>query len=428
MKLAGAKRQTLFVTAVNAVVRALGLLLRMLLSRLLGAELMGIAELAQSVHMAAIAPLTSGLPVAVSRLTARAAPGKRHLPANAGILIVRITSLILIPLFWLLSPVLARLTGDLRVLPSLWFTAPCILVLGYSAVYNGYCYGMEWSVHPAISELLEQASRIVIVLGLIHALRWLSAPWLASIPVVSTLGAEIIGLIYIFCAVRLPHPRNAEERPWVKPLLNLSAPATFSRLVQTLLRSITAILIPLRLQHSGLSAAEATARLGMLNGMVMPILMLPCIFTSAISMVSMPKMARAEEKPGELRRILGLCTAALLPVSVLCSCLIYFAAPFLSVRLYRMPELTELFRRCSPMAVMFAVSHLSGSVLSALGLQLRSMLASVIVSCITLLFTWCLAGNPALRLHGVVMAQFAGQLLSILSALLVLWLWRRKRH
>ena len=80
------------------------------------------------------------------------------------------------------------------------------------------------------------------------------------------------------------------------------------------------------------------------------------------------------------------------------------------------------------MAVMFAVSHLSGSVLSALGLQLRSMLASVIVSCITLLFTWCLAGNPALRLHGVVMAQFAGQLLSILSALLVLWLWRRKRH
>jgi len=68
--------------------------------------------------------------------------------------------------------------GDVRVLPSLWFTAPCTLVLGYSAAYNGYCYGMEWSVHPAISELLEQASRIVIVLGLIHALFQISVSFI----------------------------------------------------------------------------------------------------------------------------------------------------------------------------------------------------------------------------------------------------------
>ena len=38
-----AAKQTLKITAINGVVRALGMLLRILLSRLLGAEIMGIA-------------------------------------------------------------------------------------------------------------------------------------------------------------------------------------------------------------------------------------------------------------------------------------------------------------------------------------------------------------------------------------------------
>lgn len=428
MKLSGAKKQTLFVTAVNAVVRALGLLMRMLLSRMLGAEMMGIAELAQSVHMAAIAPLTSGLPVAISRLTAKAAPHDRLRPLQAGLKIVRCVSLVLIPLMWLLSPWLARITGDLRVLPSLWFTTPCILVLGCSAVYNGYCYGTEQSVYPAVSELIEQAARLGLTLVLLSALRWLSMPWMAAIPVAATLVAEIIGLIYVCSFIRLAPDPAGSHKAWIRPILRLSLPTTLSRLVQTLLRSVTAILIPLRLQQSGLQAAEATARLGMLNGMVMPFLMLPCVFTSALSMVSLPKLAKAEEKPGELRRILGLCLAALLPSAAICCILIALAAPFLSVRLYRLAELTSLFRVCAPMALLFSLNHLTGSVLSALGLQKQSMYASSLVAVITLFLTWFWAGDPKLRLTGVVMAQYAGQLFSLLAALFIFWRWHISRQ
>ena len=131
-----AAKQTLKITAVNGIVRALGMLLRILLSRLLGAEIMGIAELSQSVHMLAITPLTSGLPLAVSRMTAKARPEDRTKPLLAGLWLVRIATLVLMPLMLFFSPQLARLTGDVRVLPSLWCSAPCILILGYSAVYN----------------------------------------------------------------------------------------------------------------------------------------------------------------------------------------------------------------------------------------------------------------------------------------------------
>ena len=209
-----AAKQTLKITAVNGVVRALGMLLRILLSRLLGAEIMGIAELSQSVHMLAITPLTSGLPLAVSRMTAKTRTEDRTKPLLAGLWLVRIAALVLMPLMLLFSPQLARLTGDVRVLPSLWCSAPCILILGYSAVYNGYLYGVERSLLPAWSELVEQLLRLTICVGLLLALPHLAAPWAAAVPVFSTMAAEVpLYWRYFVCPCRPWRPPEAGESP-----------------------------------------------------------------------------------------------------------------------------------------------------------------------------------------------------------------------
>lgn len=423
----GAKRQTIFLTAINALVRALGLVLRVLLSRLVGAEIMGIAELAQGVHMLAITPLTSGLPVAISRITARAKPEDKQKPLLAGISMVRIASALLIPSLLILSPWIARVMGDVRVLPSLWFTAPCILILGYSASFNGYCYGMEWSRVPALSELIEQIGRFVFTVCLLYLLPKLTAPWMAAVPVAATMVSEIIGLIFVISVIRIPSFKLPSVDQWRKPILRLAAPTTLSRLVQTLLRSLTAIMIPMRLQYSGLSAAESTARLGMLNGMVMPILMLPCIFTSALSMVAIPRIAKAEDHLHELKRLLILCVASALPVALLSSGAIYLTASFLANRIYRMAELADLFRLAAPLTALFAFSHVTGGIISALGQQKRSMIGALIISTITLIFTYLLTANPALRLSGVVYAQGIGQTATILWNIGILVIWRRER-
>lgn len=427
MKRSSAKKQTLFLTIINGVVRALGLLMRVVLSRRLGAEIMGIMELAQSVHMLAITPLTSGLPAAVSRLTARASKDKRMHVLASGLHLVRLCSLVLIPLLWLLSGHIARLMGDIRVLPSLWFTAPCILILGYSAVCNGFCYGSDLSLIPAISELIEQLSRFLITVLLIHVLHGLTAAWAAAIPTAATMLAEIIGLCYVLCLLRIPRKHDQHHLSACRPIIRLSVPTTLSRVVQTLLRSLTAILIPLQLQASGLAEAEATARLGMYNGMVCPILMLPGIFTSALSMVTLPRIAQAEEQPSELKRLLLLCAAACIPFSLLCWAAIWGAAPFLSVVVFRQPELRALFEQCAPMTVLMSLNHLGGSVLSALGQQRRSLYASCIVSLATLWLTWLWAASPDLRITGVIRAQYAGLTVSLLSTVLIFWRWRRER-
>ena len=427
MKLAGAKKQTLFLTAVNAVVRSLGLMMRIWMSRLVGAEVMGIMELAQSVHMTAIAPLTSGLPVAITRLTAKARSENKDHALASGLFLVRKLAFFLAPILWLTSPVIARWTGDSRVLPSLWFTAPCVLILGYSATYNGYCYGLEKSHLPALSELIEQIVRFALTILLLYQLRFLTPAWQAAIPVSATMTAEIIGLWFVIVYASAPRKGIQPSTDCTKAILRLSAPATLTRLFQTLLRSLTAILIPIRLQKSGLSAAEATAQLGMLNGMVMPILMMPGVFTSALSMVLIPKIAKAEEKPSELGRLFRLSLCSTLALGGLCALLVYFSSPLLAVRVYRQAELTILFQRSAWQILLFPINHLLGSALSALGQQRRSLYASVTGSVVTLGLTWWAAGNPALRINGIICVQYASQLLSIFLACTVLFLWKRER-
>lgn len=428
MKTSGARKQTFFLTGINAVVRAVGLLLRVLLSRVLGAEIMGIAELAQGVHMLAITPLTSGLPMAISRMTAKAKENDKQKPLLAGVSLVRIASAALIPLLLLFSPLIAQGMGDVRVLPSLWFTAPCILILGYSAVFNGYCYGQEWSRIPAMSELIEQVARLLFSILFIFAFQRATAPWLAALPVAATMVAELIGLWFVLHIVRIPLDQTSVARRWRRPVLQLAVPTTVSRLIQTLLRSLTAILIPIQLQKSGLSPAESTARLGMLNGMVMPILMLPCVFTSALSMVALPRLSKAEENPSELKRLLWLCFGASVPVALACTLAIYASAPILANTVYRLAELADLFRLCAPLTALFALTHVVGGVIASLGQQKRSMYGALIASGVTLLMTFCLTADPRIRLNGVVYAQGAGQLISILWGLGVIAVWRRERR
>lgn len=428
MKISSAKGQTLLLTVVNTVVRTLGFLMRILTSRVLGAEGMGIMELAQSIHMIAIAPLTSGLPASISRLTAKSDRAHRECALASGLWITRRMSLFLIPALWAFSPFLARIAGDIRILPSLWFTAPCVLILGYSASFNGYCYGLEKSFWPALSELIEQLVRFGLTIFLISSLRHLTISWLASGPVAATMLAEIIGLLFVtrhFSTLKIARKPSVA---WRKAVFKLSLPATANRLLQTFLRSVTAIMIPARLQTSGLPATEATARLGMLNGMVMPVLMLPGVFTSALSMVLIPKIAKVEEQPSELRRLLVISFCCCTPLSALCTGLVYHLAPVLANRIYHQPELVMLFKLCAFQILLFPINHILGSTLSALGLQKHSFYSALATAVCSLFLTWLWAGNSRLRIMGIVYAQYATQLLSILLTSMTLLYWCLNKH
>lgn len=65
------KKQAAVLSLANGYTRALGFLLRLILARMMDAQALGLMEMASSVSMLALTPVTAGTPMAMSRLTAK---------------------------------------------------------------------------------------------------------------------------------------------------------------------------------------------------------------------------------------------------------------------------------------------------------------------------------------------------------------------
>lgn len=417
------RNQTLITAAGSGSVRLLGFFMRLWVSRMLGPEAVGVMELSAGAHMLALAPAAAGLPGAVSRMTARAREEEQALILYAGRQLARRLSLVLTPLLVLLSPLIAQGLGDGRTLPSLLLFSPCILLVGVSSVYDGFCYGRGRAWPPTVSELAEQLVRLGATLGLLGLLPQLTTAYRAAMPALATTLGEAAGLgVVAVMAGNAPSFRGDGRLPALRgKLWRLSLPLMATRLSHTGLRALCGVLIPLRLVAAGLPKAEAMSRLGMLNGMVMPLMFLPGILAGALAAVGGPAMAKCPTRKSQGRLGAGLLLCAL-GAGGLCAAGLYALAPLLAVRLYGLPELVSLIRALCPLALILPVQQVTSGLMTGLGMQKKALRASLMGSAATLLCTYCWTASPALNIYGAGYASLTGHGLALFCSLVQLTL------
>ena len=415
------KRQALLTTGSGALVRAMGFGLRLWLSRLLGAEALGIMELASGAHLLALTPAAAGLPSAVSRLTAKAeSQAERDRVLFTGRRMALGMGLTVTPLFLLLSPLLARLLGDERTLPALLLFAPCVLTVGLSSVYDGYFFGQGKALPPALSEGAEQLARLAVVGALSFLLSRVTAAYRAALPALASTVGEAVGLgvILLWAGPRPAFPRDERYKQTKNQLLRLSLPLLLNRLAHTGLRSLCGAVIPLRLMAGGLSRGEAMSRLGMFSGMVMPLMFLPGLFSGALAAVGGPAMARCKTRRGENRLALRMLLSAL-GVGGACAAGMYVLAPYIAALFYRLPELTPLLRAACPLAALLPTQQALSGLMTGLGLQKRSLWAGLLGAAVTLLLTWHWTASRGI--FGAVTASLLGHGLTLAWELFALF-------
>lgn len=414
------KKQALLITVSGVLVRAMGFGIRLWVSRALGAEAVGIMELASGAHALALAPAASGLPGAVSRMTARAADEtQRQRVLYAGKQLARRMALVILPLFLLCAPWIARLLGDARTLPSLVFYAPCVLLVGLSCVYDGACLGKRCALPPVISELGEQAARLLALLALFSLIPRLTPAWRAALPAFAGTLGEGAGLIIAagMYGRAAAFRRDAALAPIRRELWAMSLPMILNRLTHTALRALSNVMIPRRLMAAGLGVGEAMSRLGMLNGMVMPLMFLPGLLSGALAVVGGPAAARCRSA----ERLRALFARVLLPAAAaggLCAAGLWLLAPWIANRLYRLPELAPLIRALCPMAVLLPMQQALSGLAVGLGLQKQMLRHGLLGTGVTLALTYLL--TPAQGILGAGIAAMAGHALTLICTLFLL--------
>lgn len=419
MKKQSLKKQTAVMAACNVGIRGLGFVLRLITSRLLGPEAVGVMELAGQAHMLVLTPAAAGLPTAVSRMTAKA-QDKEGVLLAARSMTLRL-GLLMGGLLLVFSSFIARWMGDERILPSLLLYSPCVMIIGLSGVYRGYSLGQGNAWPPALCEMTEQVVRLFCVLAASVLIPRLTVAWRAAVPAFATVMGEGIGLCMIGLWLR---PRTRKKAPVEKQLFHQALPITMNRLSHTLLRTLCSVMIPLRLCASGLSHQEAISRMGMLSGMVMPMIFLPGMFSGALGMVSTPAVAGCASCQRQ-RKLTARLLVTAAGVGCVCSSVLYVFAFFIGEKLYGLPEVGQLLQAMSPMAAFLPVQQVLSGIMAGLGLQKKSFFASLWGAAITLGLTYVWTAQPHLGIYGAGYANLIGHLVTLVSCLIFFLLHKK---
>lgn len=274
----------LIITFFSVLDRLLGFVLKIFLSRMLGAEGMGLYQMGFSVFSLMLAFVVGGIPLVVSKLVARhqSDANAQNKITSAALALSLITSTILIVLFSVCYTLIgAFLPTSVRSL------VVCMLpTLVFSSVYaslRGHLWGKQKFFLVSVVEVIEQISRIGVCAGLF--LLGFNNLVVAGIALsVGSLISSIFCIIFFLCSKgKFVKPKND-----IKTVFSSCAPITLSHVVGALSSAITSILIPILFVSSGYSQSQANSMLGSSLGMALPLLHVPVTIVSSLAFVLIP--------------------------------------------------------------------------------------------------------------------------------------------
>ena len=160
---------TLILTIAGFVVKAIGSINWILLSRVLGGEGIGIYQMAFPIYLLSLQLSSAGIPIAISILTAEKLARFDYRGAQKvfklSFYLLFATGLLFSILMWFGADWLIS-SGyiiDDRAYLALLALAPAIFFVTLISCYRGYLQGWQLMTPTAVSQIIEQLLRVVIV-------------------------------------------------------------------------------------------------------------------------------------------------------------------------------------------------------------------------------------------------------------------------
>ena len=296
---------TFVLTATGFSTRFIGFFFRMFLSHTFGEEQVGLYQLIFPIYALCFSFTSAGIETAISRSTARKVSlGKQNEAIHLMYIGLCISlSLSFLTMFLLQSyatQISIYVLGDVRCEPLIFAISYAIPFASVHSCIIGYYLGLKQTKIPAISQLVEQISRIAAVYIIYRFFQYHNGELSILLAVIGIIFGECCSsFLCVFCFTSQSTRIKAKDiflhAPVLsKELLQLSIPLTSSRILLNVLQSIESISIPLRLQQYGYSSSEALSNYGVLTGMALPCVLFPSAITNSISTMLLPTVAEIQ--------------------------------------------------------------------------------------------------------------------------------------
>ncbi len=303
---------TLILTLTGFASRFIGFFYRIFLSRIFGAEGMGIYQLISPVLALSFALTVAGIQTAISKYVASEAISKDYrssvLHLSAGFAIsMSISILCTAGIYCYADEIALHFLMERRTAPLLRIIALSIPMATVHSCINGYFYGIRETAVPSLCQLSEQIVRVGSVYAIYYICLKKGFTPTISFAVVGLVIGECASMLVSLIAVR-SHFANVVPKNYgslfsvdlkafkgaCNRLLKLSIPLSLNRVIINFLQSIEAVFIPNRLLSYGYDNTTALSIYGVLTGMALPLILFPNAITNSICVLLLPVVSEAD--------------------------------------------------------------------------------------------------------------------------------------
>ena len=421
------RKNAALLTVSSLVMQSLSMLWQVWLAAHIGAAGIGLFQLVGSVGFLFITLAVSGIRFSVTRLLAEELGQSRGGSVRAVMRRCCVYALFFglsaaAILFLLAEPIGFLWIGDARSVRALCAAAPSLPALALSSALSGYftAVGRVWKT--ALAQFFAQLLRMGLsMLFLTGYGRGDPAGVCAALSMAGT-AAEIalsfaLAVLYLddrkrFC------PAGECGAALTPRMLRIALPLASSAYARSALNTFRQLLVPRGLRLSGLSAESALAGYGVINGMAMPVLLLPSCLPLSVAELLVPALTEMQVA-GERERVrrsvremlgktflLSLCAAAVFFV---------FARP-LGMLLYGSAEAARFLRLLAPMVPFLYTDIVTDGCLKGLGQMMASMAFNIAEAALGLVLVWALL--PRWALTGYLVTLYLCELFNFTLSLL----------
>lgn len=305
-------RGAMILTAAGLMVKIIGSVNRILLSRLLGGEGIGLYQMAYPIYLLLLSISSAGIPVAISILVSeRVAKNDYrsvHHVFRISIRMMAAVGLILAALLfftaqWLVSSGVVR---DARAYYALVALTPAIFFASILACFRGFFQGLQLMTPPAVSQIMEQFIRVITMVALAYFLLPYGLEYAAAGAAFGALPGSLTGLLvlgYFFKKYNsvwkekeklyiAEHPLEKTSK-LIKSMVLLALPVSLANVMVPVSSSVDMLIVPNRLVEAGYSVTDATTLFGYLAGMAQPLIMMATIPTLSLAASLVPAVSEA---------------------------------------------------------------------------------------------------------------------------------------
>lgn len=418
---------TIILTITGFVSRFIGFFYRIFLSRIFGAEGMGIYQLISPVLALSFSLTVAGMQTAISKYVANETISKDYRSSAMHLFTGFVISMLLsflcaLGIYHYADEIAVHFLMEERTAPLLRIISLSIPMATVHSCVNGYFYGIRKTAVPSFCQLAEQVIRVGSVYAIYYFCLQRNMVPTISFAVVGLVIGESASMIVSLIAVQMHFAKIVPtdygfllKAPFSnyleisKRLLTLAVPLTLNRVIINFLQSVEAIFIPNKLMLYGYDNATSLSIYGVLTGMSLPLILFPNAITNSICVLLLPIVSEADavSNTATIKKAVHKSIRYGFLLGVIFTLFFLFTGNFLGNLLYQSALAGNFIIILSFLCPLMYIASTLNSILNGLGKTGLTFLYSMISLLVRLGFVFF--GIPLWGIHGYLWGLLTSQ-------------------